>query len=55
MNNEIVLYNSEDGKLSFDVRLDKETLWLNLMQISSLFNRDKSVVSRHINNIFKEK
>jgi len=37
------------------VRLDDETVWLNLNQMSELFDRDKSVISRHLNNVFKER
>ncbi len=51
----IALYKSEDGQVQIDVKLEHETLWLNLNQISSLFGRDKSVISRHINNLYKEK
>ncbi len=51
---EIKIYNAPDGKTSIEVKLDKETVWLNLNQISDLFERDKSVTSRHINNVFKE-
>ncbi len=52
---EIVLYRALDGGVTLDVRLERESIWLNLNQISDLFNRDKSVISRHIRNIFKEK
>ena len=54
-NSEIKIYKTPDGKTSIEVKLDKETVWLNLNQISDLFERDKSVISRHINNIYKEK
>jgi prophage maintenance system killer protein len=50
---EIVLYQAPDGKAALDVRLDGETLWLNLNQMTGLFERDKSVISRHLGNIFK--
>jgi len=50
---EIVLYQAPDGKAALDVRLEGETLWLNLNQMASLFERDKSVISRHFGNIFK--
>lgn len=52
---ELLVYQTKQGKLEFTGDLHKETLWANLQQISSLFERDKSVVSRHIKNIFKEK
>jgi prophage maintenance system killer protein len=52
---EIKIYKSEDGNTEIQVQLDNETVWLSLMQLTELFQRDKSVVSRHITNIFKEK
>lgn len=52
---DILIYQLEDGKTEINVQLDNETVWLNLNQIVDLFGRDKSVISRHINNIFKEK
>ncbi len=51
---EIKIYKTPEGKTSIEVKLEKETVWLNLNQISILFERDKSVISRHISNIFKE-
>lgn len=54
-NSNIIIYQLEDGKTEINVQLDKETVWLNLNQMADLFERDKSVISRHINNIFKEK
>jgi hypothetical protein len=52
---DITIYKSEDGNTEIQVKLDHETVWLSLMQLTELFQRDKSVVSRHITNIFKEK
>ncbi len=51
---EIKIYKTEEGKTTIEVKLEKETVWLNLNQISELFDRDKSVISRHIRNVFKE-
>lgn len=51
--NEIVLYQPNE-EIKLEVRLENETVWLNLNQISLLFNRDKSVISRHISSIYKE-
>ena len=51
---EIVLYQP-DNSIRLDVRVDDETVWLSLNQIAYLFDRDKSVISRHITNIYKEK
>lgn len=53
-NSEIKIFQSEDGNSEVQVRLENETVWLNLNQMVKLFERDKSVISRHINNIFKE-
>jgi len=52
-NNEIILYQS-DNAVQLEVMLENETVWLTLNQMSILFERDKSVISRHISNIFKE-
>ncbi|MDA3872019.1 MAG: virulence protein RhuM/Fic/DOC family protein [Candidatus Marinimicrobia bacterium] len=51
----IVIYKSEDGKTKMEVKLKEESVWLNLIQMKNLFHRDKSVISRHINNIYKRK
>jgi prophage maintenance system killer protein len=53
-NSNIKIYQLEDGKTEINVQLDHETVWLSLNQIVDLFERDKSVISRHISNIFKE-
>lgn len=50
----IEIYKLEDGNTEISVMLDGETVWLSLNQLADLFQRDKSVISRHINNIFKE-
>ncbi len=57
MKNEIILYQSDELPEHIEVRIDeeKETFWLSLNQISNLFERDKSVISRHLKNIFKDK
>lgn len=51
---DIALYQTEDGRSRIEVRLHDNTVWLSLNQISDLFQRDKSVISRHIKNIFAE-
>ncbi|MDD4102518.1 MAG: virulence protein RhuM/Fic/DOC family protein [Kiritimatiellae bacterium] len=51
---ELVLYKSTDGTVRLDVQLEKETIWLSLNQVSTLFERDKSVISRHLRNIYQE-
>lgn len=54
MNTDLVIFESEDGNVSLDVNIEQETVWLTQTQIMQLFERDQSVISRHINNIFKE-
>ncbi|MDL2247301.1 virulence RhuM family protein [Bacteroides sp. OttesenSCG-928-J23] len=52
--NQIVFYQADDGTTTLDVRLEEDTVWLSLNQMAELFDRDKSVISRHIKNVFKE-
>jgi death-on-curing family protein len=54
MENKIEIYASADGLTQLEVQFVGETFWLNLNQISSLFEKDKSVISRHLNNIYNE-
>lgn len=51
---DILLYKTEDGRDRIEVHLKNETVWLSLNQMSSLFQRDKSVISKHIKNLFDE-
>ncbi|MBI4023428.1 MAG: virulence RhuM family protein [Verrucomicrobia bacterium] len=51
---EFLLYQTEDGRTKLEVRFKNETVWLSLNQLAELFQRDKSVISRHINNVFDE-
>jgi death-on-curing family protein len=53
-NNEIVLFETEDKAIKLSVPVDNETVWLTQEQMTQLFGRDVSVISRHISNIFKE-
>jgi len=50
----IEIFKSESGETEISVRLENDSVWLSLAQITELFLRDKSVISRHITNIFKE-
>ena len=50
----IIIYRSADGKVKVDCRLDGETLWLAQAQIAQLFGRERSVVTKHIRNIFDD-
>lgn len=54
MNSEIIIYNTEDGQTKIQTRLENETVWLNQEQMAELFQRDRSVITKHIGNIFKE-
>lgn len=47
-----MLYEAPDGSVRLDVQLEKKTIWLDLSQIVALFERDKSVTSRHLRNVF---
>ena len=51
---EIVLYRTKDGRTTLDVRLDRETIWLNQKQMSLLFEKDTDTIGLHIRNVFKE-
>ena len=51
---EFLLYQAEDGRTRVEVRFDGETAWLSLGQMAALFQRDKSVISRHVANVFEE-
>lgn len=52
--NQIVLYRAKDGRTALEVNLQRETVWLTQAQMVDLFQRDQSVVSRHIRNVFSE-
>lgn len=51
---DIVIYQTEDGETKIDVHFVDETVWLSLDQLSVLFERNKSTISRHLKNIFEE-
>ncbi len=53
-NSEILLYQTEDGQTMIDVRLEEETVWLSQAQMSELFQKERSVITKHIKNIFEE-
>ena len=50
----IAIYTSEDNTISLDVKLENETVWLSQAQMRLLFDKDRTVIGRHINNVFKE-
>jgi len=51
---EFILFQTEDGRTRLEVRFQGDTVWLSLNQMADLFQRDKSVISRHIKNVFEE-
>ena len=53
-NSSIIMYTTEDGLTKIETTFDEDTVWLSLDQMAELFQRDKSTISRHIKNIFKE-
>jgi hypothetical protein len=54
-NSNLIIYQSEDGKIRLDVRLEDETVWLSLEQMSVLFGKSKSTINEHVLNIYEEK
>ena len=54
-NNEIVLFETKDKEVTLSVPMDGDTVWLTQAQMTELFNVDRTVITRHVNNIFKEK
>lgn len=53
-NSKMIIYTTEDSLVKIETTFNDETVWLSLDQMSSLFQRDKSTISRHIKNIYKE-
>jgi hypothetical protein len=54
LKSEIILYQIEDSRTRIEVRLENETVWLTQAQLSDLFQRKRSVITKHIRNIFEE-
>ena len=54
LNDKIVIYRTADGQTAVDVRMDGDTVWLSQAQMAELFQKDRTVIGRHINNIYKE-
>jgi len=54
MSGQIQIFQSADGQVQLDVSLDQDTVWLTQAQMVDLFARNQSVISRHVNNVFKE-
>lgn len=53
-NSQIIMYTTEDGITKIEVTLDQDTVWLSIDQMAELFQRDKSVIGKHVRNVFKE-
>lgn len=51
---DIIIYQTEDGQTQVDVRMENDTVWLTQAQMAELFDKDQSVIARHIANVFKE-
>ncbi|MFY9327426.1 MAG: hypothetical protein WAO76_05325 [Georgfuchsia sp.] len=51
---EVVIYQAEDGQTRLQVNLDRDTVWLTQEQMAKLFGRERSVITKHIRNVFKE-
>lgn len=54
LNDKIIIYRTADGQTAVDVRMDGDTVWLSQAQMAELFQKDRTVIGRHINNIYKE-
>ena len=54
MNSDIIIYQKPDGNIKIDVRLEDETVWLTQSQLCELFQKSKSTISEHVNNVFEE-
>lgn len=52
--NEIVIFETEDKSISLPVTLEHETVWLTQAQMTELFSVDRTVITKHVNNVFKE-
>jgi hypothetical protein len=50
---QIVLYRTEDGQTQVEVNLQRETVWLDTHQMARLFDRDRTVILRHLSNVYK--
>ena len=53
-NSNILMYTTEDGLTKIEATFENDTVWLSIDQMSELFQRDRSVIGKHVRNIFKE-
>lgn len=51
---QVLLFQAADGQVSLDVRLEADTVWLSQAQMAELFGRERSVITRHVGNVFRE-
>ena len=49
---QLIIYQSEDGRIRLETRLKNETVWLTQAQMSELFQKERSVITKHITNVF---
>lgn len=54
LNNKIAIYRSADGEIQLDVKINEETVWLNVSQMAELFGRDSKTIRKHIDNAIRE-
>lgn len=52
---EIIIYQTEDGNTKIETKFENDTVWLSIDQMAELFQRDRSVIGKHIRNIFNER
>lgn len=52
---EVIVYQAPDGQVCVDVRLERKTVWLTQAQMAVLFGRERSVITKHVQNVFKER
>ena len=53
-NNQIIIYNTEDGETKIEVKMKNETVWLSQKQMAELFDKDRKTITEHIQNVFKD-
>jgi len=51
---EVLVYQAEDGSALVEVRLERDTVWLTQAQMAELFGRERSVITKHVRNVFRE-
>lgn len=54
MSSEIIMYQTDDGLTKKETTFDGDTVWLSIDQMAELFQRDRSVIGKHLRNVFKE-